>query len=392
MTNSFGNSDWLWNEAEELVNNSFNRIIDEVNNRREIVLTNLRCVRDIIPTFMRSIKQLEDQISKIEEGMTEDLLHTTKESMISELTDRISEIRMEAKFDHQFVFDDTELKRALTVLGGFEKFLRHYSEKKFTKSGFKYELQNSGRFSVSGELGLIALNNRNERKINYFDITSEKFISSFKLDSHPPAYAIEIINEQEITLSVFQTESIITMLFNPRDKKIRAKLISETNVNLETITSIRYDNQSDHIYAVSSTKHCINILDRKLALLEVVSLPCMFPQSICVTREEIYILDCGNPCLHILSKCTRKILKSIIPRGTDLRIDLSNCFAVDKDSNIIIPDNNWINIFSPSGQLLRSFPVKQNLDTISEPISVFVTDNYDIILLSKAPKYPIQIF
>ena len=56
MATAFGNSDWLLNEAEELINNSFNRIIYEVNNRREIVLTSLRYIRDIIPTSMRSIK------------------------------------------------------------------------------------------------------------------------------------------------------------------------------------------------------------------------------------------------------------------------------------------------------------------------------------------------
>ena len=296
-----------------------------------------------------------------------------------------------AEFDYQFVFDDTELKRALSTLGGFEKYQRHYSEKEFAKSGFETRLKNTGRFSVKEELGLIALNNKTEKKINYFDLTSGKYISSFRLETHPIVCAIETINKQEIALSFFQTKSIITMLFNPRDK-IQAKLISETKTKLDTITSISYDNQSDRIYAVSSIKHCLDIFDRKLALLEAVSLPCMFPQSIYLTGKEIYILDCGNPCLHIFSKSTRKILRSIIPRGSDLRIGKSSCFAVDKDNNIIIAIKNWINIFSPSGQLLRSFPVNQNLDTISEPISVFVTDNYDIILLSDAPKFPIQIF
>ena len=395
MATTFGNSDWLWNEAEELINNSFNRIIYEINNRRESVLASLRDIRDIIPTFMRSIKQLEDQINKIEGGMTENLLYSTKKSIISDLKKRISEIRMEAscaEFDYQFVFDDAELKRVLSTLGGFEKYPIHYSEKQFAKSGFEYEIRNTGKFSVNEEFGLIALNNINEKKIRYFDLTSGKCISSFKLESPPPVYAIEIINKQEIALSVFQSESIITIQFNPRDKEIKAKLISETDKDLETITSISYDNQSDRIYAVSSTEHCLAILDRKLALLEVVSLPCTFPQSIYVTREEIYILDCSNPCLHILSKRTRKILRSIIPRGTDLRIKNPNSFAVDKDNNIIIPVKNCMNIFSPSGQLLHSFPFNQNLDTIYQPISVFVTDNYDIILLSDAPKFPIQIF
>ena len=392
MATAFGNSDWLWNEAEELVNDSFNRIIYEVNNRRESVLTSLRDIRDIIPTFMRSIKQLEEEIDRIENGITENLLHSTKENAINGFKNRISEIRMEAscaEFDYQFVFDDTELKRALSALGGFEKYPRHYSEKEFAKSGFECELKKAGKLSVNEELKLIALNNRHEKIIYYFDLTSGKCISSFKL-THPFC-AIEIINKQEIALSSFQTESIITMQFNPRDN-LQAKLISETTVILERITSISYDNQSDRIYAVSSIYHCIAILDRKLAFLESVPLACIFPQSIYVTKEEIYILDCGNPCIHILSKCTRKVLKSIIPRGTDLHIDRSNCFAVDKDCNIIIPIKNWINIFSPSGQLLRSFPVNQNLDLISQPSGVFVTDRYDIILLSYAPKYPIQIF
>ena len=394
MATTFGNTDWLWNEAEQLINNSFDRIIYEVNNRRESVLASLRDIRDIIPTFMRSIEQVEDLIDRIEKGMTENFLHSTKRNTISEYTNRISEIRMEAscaEFDYQFVFDDTELKRALSALGGFEKYPRHYSEKEFPKFGFEYELKSTGRFSVNEELKLIALNDRNEKKIYYFDLTSGKCISSFKLAPHS-AYAIEIIDKQEIAFSTFQTGSIITMRFNPRNTKMRSKLILETKARLERITSISYDNQSDRIYAVSSAYHCLAILDRELSVLEVVRFPCTFPQSIYVTRKEIYILDCGNPCIHILSKCTHKILRSIVPRGTDLRIDRSSCFAVDKDFNIIIPVDNFINIFSPSGQMLRSFPFNQNLDTISQPTGVFVTDNFDIILLSDAPKFPIQIF
>ena len=393
MATTFGNSDWLWNEAEELINNSFNRIIDEVNNRRERVLTSLRDIRDIVPKFMRSIEQLEDQINKIEGGMTENLLYSTKKSIISDLKKRISEIHVEARcaeFDYQFVFDDTELKRALSALGSFEKYPKYYSEKKFPKFSFECELKDTGRFSVNEELGLIALNDRHEKKIIYFDLTSGKCISSFKLESYP-AYAIEIFNKQEIALSGYHLDSIIMMQFNPRDK-IQAKLISKTTVVLETITSLSCDNQSDRIYAVSSPRHCIAILDRKLAVLEFVSLDCTFPQSIYVTGKEIYILDCGNPCLHIFSKSTRKIIRSIIPQGIDLHIDICNCFAVDKDCNIIIPVKNRINIFSPSGQLLRSFPVNQNLDSVYQPTGVFVTDRYEIILLSYAPKYPIQIF
>ena len=77
--------------------------------------------------------------------MTEDLLHFTKENTINGFKNRILEIHMKARcaeFDYQNVFDDTELKRALSVLGGFEKYPRHYSENGIAKSGFEYELKN----------------------------------------------------------------------------------------------------------------------------------------------------------------------------------------------------------------------------------------------------------
>ena len=394
MASPFGGSKWLWNEAEELVNISFNRFIDEVNRRREFVLSSLKDIREEIPTHMSSIKQIECQIGKIENGMTLNFIHDTREKTINDLKHQISEIHLQAccaEYDYQFVFDDTEMKRALSTLGAFEKYPIHYSEKEFAKSGFEYELKHTGKFSVKEELGLIALNNGNEKRINYFDLANGKCLSSFKLDSYPKVVAIELINKQEIALSTFQSKSIMTMQFNPRDK-IQAQLLSETKGKLETITSLCYDKQSNHIYAVSSTKHCLNILDRKLALLKVVSLPCMFPQYIHVKEEEIYILDCSNPCIHILTRNTHDIIRSIIPRGSDLRLNKPSCFAVDRDRNIIIPIRNWINIFSPSGQLLRSFPVNQNLDSISQPFGVSVTDNYEIILLTDASRFPIQIF
>lgn len=396
MASPFGKSEWLRREAERLVHISFNRIIDEVNKRREKVLSNLRDIQDTIPRFMRSINELEVEIAEIENGrgLRENLLHETKESTIKDFKKRIEDFHMQAclaDFDYQFVFDDTELKRALSTLGAFEKSPRHYSEKEFAKSGFEYELKCTGRFSVNEELGLIAVNNRNEKKICYFDLNKGKYISSFKLESYPVC-AIEIIDKQEIALSVFHSKSIMTVQNNPRDKT-PAKSLSEMKGKLEAVTSICYDKQSDRIYAVSSTKHSLYILNRELSDHKILSLPCRFPQSIRITVKEIFILDCGNPCLHILSKDeTILFLRSIIPRGSDLIIDNPSCFAVDKDGSIIIPIRNKMNIFSSSGQLLRSFPVNQNLDTISQSIGVFVTQNYEIILLTDAPKFPIQIF
>ena len=70
---------------------------------------------------MRSIRQLEEEIDRIENGMSENLLHSTKENAISHFKNRISEIHMKArcaKFDYQVsrIIRDIIQKRKLQNL------------------------------------------------------------------------------------------------------------------------------------------------------------------------------------------------------------------------------------------------------------------------------------
>ena len=399
MVSSFGNSDWLWNEAEQLVNISFNRIIYEVNNRRESVLTSLRDIRDIIPTLMRSIQQLEEEIDRIENEMTENFLHSRKTSMISDIKNQISEIQMQAscaEFDYQFVFDDTELRTALSTIGVFKKSPKHYLSKTCMNGCFKIPIESEkiGKFSVDEETQIIAINNPHDKEIRYFDIWGLSKLNCISLEWYPTICEIELINCEEILVSILESKSILKIQFDPRREQVETKVVSETSNKFEGIISLSYDKKYDQIYALSSTQNFVYKLERNLILLDIVKISCTSPQSLFVGEDLIYILESTTsyPCLHVLSKSSNRMGKIIQCERCDSDFDQATSFCVDRNENIILTLKNLIEIYSPSGHLLHSLALNQDPDTIIQPISVFVTLNYDIIVLSNSSKYPIQVF
>ena len=397
MAFSFGNSESSRKETETLINDYFNRIIDEVNERRNRVLANFRDIREDIPRIRRSIEQLEDTKIDVETRMTENKLYYKKDNFIQDLDKEIRDLKLEKVkiegMDYQFVFDDKKVKEALSTLGVFEKFPKHYLSKSFMKYGFEIPVESEtiGKFSVDEETRIIAINNPNGKVIMYFDIYELSLVNCFSLESYPTVCEIEIINFEEILISILDSKSILRIKFNPKEQ-IEEKFVSKTSEKFEDIISLSYDKQFDQIYALSSTQNSIYIFERTLTLLDTVKISCTSPQSLFVGEEIIYILESTTSysCLHFLSKFAKKMTKSIECKRTG--IDQATSFFVDRNENIIITVKNLIEIYSPSGHLLHSLALNQDPDTIIQPISVFVTLNYDIIVLSNSSKYPIQVF
>ena len=183
MAIAFGNSESSRKETETLINDYFNRIIDEVNERRFHVLTNFRDIHENIPRIIRSIEQLEDTKIDVETRMTENKLCDEKENIIQDLDKKIRDLRLEKlgieDVDYQFVFDDKKFKKALSTLGVFEKFPKHYLYKSCMKHAFEISVESKqiGKFSVDEETQIIAINNPNGKEIMYFD-TSEYHCST----------------------------------------------------------------------------------------------------------------------------------------------------------------------------------------------------------------------
>ena len=396
MATAFGNTESSRKETETLINDYFDRIIDEVNERRFCVLTDFRDIHESSVRITRSIGQLEDMKINAETTMTDNTLQDDKDDLIQDLDKKIRDRKFEKHkvedVDYQFVFDDKKLKKVLSTLGVFEKSPKHYLSKSCMKYGFEIPVQSGkvGKFSVDEESNIIAINHPNEKEIMYFDIWELTLLNSFSLESYPTICEIEMINYEEILVSILDSKSILRIQFNPREQN-EAKFVSQTSEKFENIISLSYDKQCDQIYALSSVQNSIFIFERNLTLLITVKISFAFSQSLFVGEERIYILKSDSPCIHVLSKSRNRTGKVIQCERSD-HINQPTSFFVDRNENIILTLKNLIEIYSPSGYLLHSVTLNQDPDTIIQPISVFVTLNYDIIVLSDASKYPIQIF
>ena len=109
---------------------------------------------------------------------------------------------------------------------------------------------------------------------------------------------------------------------------------------------------------------------------------------------EIFVLDCNNPCLHVISKSTHQLLEYFLSYGNSLNFSHPLAFSLDKEERIIIANHtgthNAIQIYFQTGHLFYSFP---NDDSrISKPGSIYVTSSYDVIVLLKDLSHFIQVF
>ena len=77
------------------------------------------------------------------------------------------------------------------------------------------------------------------------------------------------------------------------------------------------------------------------------------PLDIALTQDRIYILDEGNPCVHIFNT-DLSYLHSIVSRGSDGQVGYSYFFTLDIESNILISDleSHVINVFTDEGELI----------------------------------------
>ena len=392
MATAFGNSESSRKETETLINDYFDRIIDEVNERRNCVLTDFRDIHESSVRITRSIGQLEDTKNNVEAGITENILCDEKKNFTRDIERKIRNLKLEKlsieDVDYQFVFDDKKLKKVLSTLGVFEKSPKHYLSKSCMKYGFEIPFKSGkvGKSSVDEESQIIAIHSPNENALVYFDFFGS-LLSHLRIGSCATV-EIELINYEEVLISISDSKCILRIQFNPREQ-IEGTFVSKSE-EIEGIISLSYDKQCDQIYALSSVQNSIYIFEQNLTLLITVKISFAFSQSLFVGEERIYILKSDTPCIHVLSKSNKRKVKSIQCKRSDA--DEPTSFFIDRNENIILTLKNLIEIYSPSGRLLHSITLNQDPNTIIQPISVFVTLNYKIIVLSDASKYPIQIF
>ncbi|KAI6650842.1 Cell surface protein [Oopsacas minuta] len=110
------------------------------------------------------------------------------------------------------------------------------------------------------------------------------------------------------------------------------------------------------------------------------------PLDIKLNRDNIFILDKSNPCLHIFNKYL-VLQKNIISRGEGEQVIFPCFFFLDNSDTILIPDigSNSIQIFNSKYECIHKI-------FTPKPSGITVDDKDRIIVVSFARGNCLQIF
>ena len=111
------------------------------------------------------------------------------------------------------------------------------------------------------------------------------------------------------------------------------------------------------------------------------------PLDVKLSKENIFILDESNPCIHMYD-LNLILQKSVISRGIGMQVVKPFYFFIDDSNNIIISDSrsNSINVFNPEFELIHK------IDTSPDPVGVVINNQERILVVCRADKGCLQIF
>ena len=384
-----------WMELEQSVHTAFDYIVDQVNERRTVLLNKIRNLFAKKQHILRSIKQIENTKSLVQDQLRENNVNQLLQKNLADFKRSSTNFETEAchESNYRFFCDLKEFSRTLASLGSIDKAPMPYLSKNDVKFSFPKmkNLISPTRLSVNEDLGLICVSDHKGKQLLLFKLDGS-YINFLKLDQLKCPVSMKLITKNEIIVSDYALDSIFRIEFDLH-KNNKCKILCSKNYL--HVTCLDYDEDSDFIYFTASLFGSLQILTRtNLKVAGKIDHSFIFPRSVTVKKSEIFVLDCNNPCIHVLSKSTHEITRSIIPQGIDLNFSNPLGFTVDDEGRIIVSDfhgtSNQIQVYSPLGQLLHSFPDK--VSVLFQPASIHVTRDYDVIVIWNDPDTPIQVF
>ena len=115
------------------------------------------------------------------------------------------------------------------------------------------------------------------------------------------------------------------------------------------------------------------------------------PLDIALTQGRIYVLDVGNPCVHIFNT-DLSYSHSIVSRGSDGQVGLSFLFTLDIEGNILISDygRHVISVFTAEGELIDE--IGKGSDIFYRPFGIVLDRMNRIIVVDEKKEGSLKIF
>ena len=147
------------------------------------------------------------------------------------------------------------------------------------------------------------------------------------------------------------------------------------------------DEYNNDIYICDYTNNRIQIISENLQFKSQFGKDTLhYPRDIKHYKDNIFILDESNPCLHIYNR-DLVLQKSVVTRGIGQQVSIPCFFFIDNFGNILITDHycNSILILNSEFEFIHKI-------SVSLPMG-FIMDRDDrIIVMSEAPHNCLQLF
>ena len=148
------------------------------------------------------------------------------------------------------------------------------------------------------------------------------------------------------------------------------------------------DESNGNIYVSDCHNNRIQILSQNFRFISQFGKDILKkPLDIKLSKEYIFVLDESNPCLHLFNY-NHILQKSVIPRYNELQVIRPFYFFIDPNVNILISDrdSDSIHIFNNEFQLIHKISVSPN------PMGITVDKRGRVITVCRAENNCLQIF
>ena len=393
--------------VETHINRSIDGLIALLNLRRAQLLTQLRDAREEKRAAAVARQEIETQLTAARTHLQTDLkenpLQSMQERMVSELEQKLRELRMNIPVETEFQCqcDTRDLEASISRLGEIRQVpvgIPNYGTflmptvvtgKQGRAPG---ELHYPRGVAINEATNQLFVANYNNHRIEIFSETGEylnqlgELIKPWGIAIHENSLFVSSSWSHKISKYSLTDFSLV--------KQIGGRLGSNNG-------EFKYPRQlttdpNGHVYIADTNNNRICVLDTDLHHMrnithQSISEPC----DLKLSHDRIYVLCADkNPCMLVLS-IEGDMLRSLISRGQGMDVLRPWFFCLDRNNNIVISDKgtHCIRVFSPAGDLLHTIGrVGHQQGMFYKPSGIAITPNGKLVCVSDNKNYGLQIY
>ena len=404
-TNTPVNQFHLYDIVAKDIADTFNRLIEQLIERRDALLTKLQTMKEDFvtkeTTRIAAITELERVIRQMrEESIKVNVILKTHEEAIQVYLDEMERHQTPTKLPHPFFSCPTllHLQTQIAEFGEVREWELDYSLKKQSvlavgKEGTaNNELNEPKGLALDEPNQLIYIADCFNSRIQVVSFAG-KFLKRFGQGILERPYGIAVTED-----NVFVTDIILHALlqFNKKDYKLVGRTctygVGEGQLKYPDGLCIDYNGD---VYVADCVNNRVSVFSKDLNFVKHLGTQQLKnPLDVKVTPDSVVVLDIRPNCIHFFSR-SGDLLRSCVTQGKDGMVSDPEFFCLDTAGNILISDLNRhsIKILSPSGQLIHKIEKEgHGRGELYNPLGISLSQTGNIFVVSNNSNFALQSF